>query len=113
MSNIHRIEYKPKDYGHAEIYVDGKRIKCSRFSFEHDVDSIPYAEIEVNAKSDIKALADIGLRLRIDDIDSAIMCLKFAFMMDDKFREMISGMLRDEIDDEDTVQAVAERLLGT
>lgn len=113
MSNIHRIEYKPKDYGYAEIFVDGKRVECSRFSFEHDVESIPYAEIEVYAKSDIKALADIGLRLRIDDINSAIMCLKFGFMMDDKFRESFLGVLREEIDDEDTAQAVAERLLGT
>ena len=41
------------------------------------------------------------------------MCLKFAFMMDDKFRESFLGILREEIDNEDTVQAVAERLLGT
>lgn len=113
MSNIHRIEYKPKDYGYADIFVDGKRIKFSRFSFEHDVDSIPYAEIEVNAKSDIKALADIGLRLRIDDINSAIMCLRFAYMMDDVFKESFLGRLRVEIDNEDIVQAVAENLLGT
>ena len=51
--------------------------------------------------------------MRIDDINSAIMCLRFAYMMDDVFKESFLGRLRVEIDNEDIVQAVAENLLGT
>ena len=64
MSIIHDIEYRAIDHTRAEVFVDCKRIRCSRFSLEHDANSLPYAEIEVPAKSDI---SDHVFKIRIHD----------------------------------------------
>lgn len=93
MSSIHKVEYKAKDYGHAEVLIDGTKIHCRRLSFEHDADSLPYAEIEIYAKSDIEALADVGLRVDISDINSAIQCLRLAYQLEPEFKQSLAEEL--------------------
>lgn len=119
MSSIHKVEYKASDYGHAEVFVDGVKIRCRRLSFEHDVDSLPYAEIEIYAKSDIEALADIGLRVDISDIHSAIQCLKLAYQLNEDFKKSMTEELYRILTESDDVVMnerkaiiIADELLG-
>jgi hypothetical protein len=93
MSSIHKVEYKANEYGRAEVLIDGIKIQCRRFSFEHDADSIPYAEVEIFTKSDIETLADVGLRVDISDINSAIQCLRLAYQLEPEFKQSLAEEL--------------------
>ena len=113
MSILHKLRYKRTTDFNAEIYVDDKPIKCRRFSFEHELNSIPYAEVEVLGNADIDALADIGLRVCIKDIDSAITCLKLAYRLNDKARaRMVDDIMISLGVEMSEACEIAEKLLG-
>ena len=108
---LHNLKYISDGDLYARVEIDGHRIKCSRFSFDNEVNSIPYAEIEIPVNVDIEAMAEVGLRVNIGDIDSAIRCLKMAYQLDNTFKEHASNYVRDALGDEVDAWDIAKRLL--
>ena len=111
MPILHKLSYKRLSDTRASIEIDDRPIKCYRFSFDHDAQSIPYAEIEVYGSADIKTMAEIGLRVNISDVYSAINCLKMAYQLDDKFKRQAEEYIKMALVMDDA-HAVIEKLLG-
>lgn len=108
---VHHFTYKNIGIRGAEVCVDGKPIKCRRFSFENEVDAVPYAEVEIPATAELEGFGEIGLRMCVTDVWSAVNCLKMAYMLDDGLKTTIGEKLHGIIPD-DKILEVTEALLG-
>ena len=125
MINLHRVKVISNDYDKEDVYIDDVKIKgVWKISTENTFDCVPSAEIAIYPSLvNLDVLRDVSLKVNVNNLKDAIMCIQLSLKLDDEFRNAmkagIDSVLRDyrsrepDFGDKDLSDAIMEVIFDT
>lgn len=96
MSIISKTSIKQTTPRSHEVYVDGEEIhKVTYLNFTAEPDSIPKVDITINSGFEFDGLAKVSGILEIENINSALRCIRFFCNLHEDVRERFVSKIKD------------------
>lgn len=116
MSIISKTVIKQTSPRSHEVYVDGEEIhKVTYLNFTAEPDSIPKVDITINSGFEFDGLAKVSGILEIENINSALRCIRFFCNLHEDVRERFVSRIKDYLpyDSDRLAEEIFDEILTT
>ena len=116
MSIISKTSIKQIDPLVHKVYVDGEEIhKVTYLNFTAEPNSIPKVDITINSGFEFDGLAKVSGILEIENINSALRCIRFFCNLHEDVREQFVSKIKDYLpyDSDRLAEEIFDEILTT